>query len=52
MPPLTAAVTRSAYSHSASDCGLQRNAADELFRNDYLKAIIRQLKGGFVLGGE
>jgi hypothetical protein len=51
MPPSATAVIRSVYLYSASDCGLQRIAADELFRNRFLKAIIRQPNGGFVFWG-
>jgi hypothetical protein len=51
MPPCTATLTRSLYVYSSSDCELQRIAADELFRNGFLKAIIRQPNGGFVFWG-
>jgi hypothetical protein len=50
MPP-NPAVFPSVYVYFASDCGLQRIAADELFRNRFLKAIIRQTNGGFVFWG-
>jgi hypothetical protein len=51
MPLPAAAATPSLFLSFAFDCELHHIAADELFRIEFLKAIIRQSNGGLrVLG--